>query len=106
MQSIPYAGYLAPHVGLIRELHERGASTWAIAEALYDAGARAQTSSPYSVAMGRANHLTNLQGMVIYIERRLGLRTRRIRILNLKKSNEKRAPGLAHQALQIFRIGR
>src|SRR5205823_2225152 len=86
MKNIGYSGYLAAHVELIRDLHGRGASTWAIAEALYAAGARADTSGPYPVEMSRADHLVNLRGMVIYVQRRLGLRIRRARVLNLKAS--------------------
>jgi hypothetical protein len=51
---------------------------------LFDAGARAQTSGAGPVVMSRTAHIVNLQGMVIYVQRRLGLRIRRVRVLNLK----------------------
>jgi hypothetical protein len=88
-----YRGYLADHLERIRDLHARGGSTRAIAEALYDAGARARSSSPYSSDLDRAGQLVNLRGMVIHIQRRLGLRTRRIRILNLRATKIETAPG-------------
>jgi hypothetical protein len=78
-----YNGYLVAHVGRIRELHERGASTRGIAEALFEVGARAQTSGSGPVEMSRTAHITNLQVMVIYVQQRLGLRVRRVRVLNL-----------------------
>ena len=85
MKNLGYNGYLAAHVECIRTLHESGASTAAIAEALYAAGARAQTSDPYpNKKMDRAAHLVNLRAMVIHVQRRLGLRIRRVRVLNLK----------------------
>jgi hypothetical protein len=78
-----YTGYLATQTKLIRDLHEGGASTLDIASALYAVGVRAQTSNPYD-ELNRAEQITNLRGMVIYVLQRLGLRTRRVRILNLK----------------------
>jgi hypothetical protein len=93
--QMSYRGYLSDHVELIRALHEGGASTWEIATALYNAGARAHRSSPHTGKMSRAEHLVNLRAMVIYVQRRLGLRHRRIRILNLKanQKNGGRRPG-------------
>lgn len=88
-----YHGYLACHIELIRDLHGRGASTRAIAIALYDAGARAHTSSPYSSDLDRAGHVTNLRGMVIYVQQRLQLRVRHVRVLNLKANESGRRPG-------------
>jgi hypothetical protein len=79
-----YHGYLADYVELIRSLHRRGASTWAIAETLFEIGVRAHSSSPDPDEMSRADHLVNLRGMVIYVQRRLDLRIRRYRVLNLK----------------------
>jgi hypothetical protein len=87
-----YNGYLANHVELIRALHQGGASTLAIAETLYATGARAQTSSPYSTKMSRAAHLTNLRAMTIFILQRLGLRHRRVRVLNLRATEIETAP--------------
>ncbi len=52
-----YAGYLAPYVATIRELHGRGASTREIAEALYEKGARARSSDPHSIRLTREHHL-------------------------------------------------
>ena len=102
-EKTPYSGYLAPHVDRIREMHASGASTLAIAEALYEAGARAQTSGPFPVKLTRADHLINLRAMVIYIERRLGLRIRRYRVLNLKPVNEKSgAPGVGPDAPNLL----
>jgi hypothetical protein len=73
-----YQGYLAPHVERIRTMHEAGADTRAIAEELYRLGARASTTSPYE-RMRRDHHVVNLQGMVLHVLQRLGLRTRRRR---------------------------
>ncbi len=81
--STPYSGYLAAYVELIRALHEDGATTGAIAEALYAAGARARTSDPRSGRLSRKQHLVNLRAMIIHVQRRLGLRIRHVRILNL-----------------------
>jgi hypothetical protein len=83
--NAPYTGYLVPFVGLIRAMHERGASTMATAIALYDAGARAHTSDPsHAPGMTRQDHCRNLRAMVIYAQRRMGLRVRRVRVLTLK----------------------
>jgi hypothetical protein len=97
-----YSGYLAVHTSLIRTLHEGGASTRAIAEALYDAGARASTSSPSpaEMTMTRDEHIANLHGMTYYVLQCLGLRTRRIRILNLRANKTKEASGVRPDASQ------
>ncbi len=83
MSETTYSGYLAKYTEMIRDLHGRGASTRAIATALYAAGARASTSNPND-RLSRAEHLVNLRGMVLYVQRRLGLRIRRVRVLHLK----------------------
>jgi hypothetical protein len=81
-----YNGYLRDHVEQIRALHERGATTREIAESLYLAGARANTSEPAAHArvMSREHHIANLQTMALFVLQRLGLRHRRVRVLNLK----------------------
>ena len=92
-----YSGYLRGHVEQIRTLHERGATTREIAESLYLAGARANTSDPavLSRVMSREHHVTNLQTMVLFVLQRLGLRRRRVRILSLKAERERcAAPGV------------
>ena len=61
-----YTGYLAPHLDLIVAAHQRGLSPHLIAERLFAAGARAQTSDP--------NHIADLRAMTLYVLRRLGLR--------------------------------
>jgi hypothetical protein len=91
--SIPYNGYLAAYVELIRALHEGGASTWEIAKALYAAGARARSSDPHSGRLSRKQHLVNLRAMTIHIQRRLGLRMRHVRVMNLKAIEVKRPAG-------------
>src|SRR5436190_755853 len=93
MSDTAYNGYLAKYTAMIRDLHERGASTRAIAESLYEAGAGAQRSDPYSIEMSRAEHVVNLRAVVIHVQRRLGLRTRRVRVLNLKASEVKHPAG-------------
>jgi hypothetical protein len=81
-----YNGYLRDHVEQIRALHERGATTREIAESLYLAGARTNTSDPaaHSRVMSREHHIANLQTMALFVLQRLGLRRRRVRVLNLK----------------------
>jgi hypothetical protein len=81
-----YNGYLRDHVEQIRTLHECGATTREIAESLYLAGARANTSEPaaHSRVMSREHHIANLQTMALFVLQRLGLRRRRVRVLNLK----------------------
>jgi hypothetical protein len=88
----PYAGYLANHIARIRAMYEGGASTREIAEALYAAGVRARPSDPYD-KLDRSGHLRNLRGTTIYVLRRLGLRTRRVRILNLTATEMKLPAG-------------
>jgi hypothetical protein len=67
-----YGGYLAPYVERIRELHAEGRSTREIAKALYDLGARAYSTDPDN-RMSREHHVQNLQTMLTYVLRRLGL---------------------------------
>jgi len=76
-----YSGYLSPHVDRIRSMHEAGADTRQIAEALYALGARASTSEPGvpSYKLPRRHHVQNLRLMVLHVLQRLGLRTRRKR---------------------------
>lgn len=93
MSDTAYNGYLAKYTETIRDLHERGASTRAITEALYAAGARARSSNPHSGKLSRKQQLVNLRAMVIHVQRRLGLRIRRVRILNLKASEVKLPTG-------------
>jgi hypothetical protein len=75
----PYSGYLAQYLDLITEAHARGLSLRAIAEALYDAGARAQSSEPiaWAPALTRDHHIRNLSTMAHYALVRLGLRIRK-----------------------------
>jgi len=79
MGPVAYAGYLAPHLDLIIEGHKRGFPIRRIAELLYAAGARAQTSDARPRVLSREQHVANLQAMVAYVLVRLGLRTRRSR---------------------------
>jgi hypothetical protein len=81
MTKMPYNGYLSPYVERIRTMHEGGAGTREIAEALYKLGARADTSDPNvpPYRMRRRHHVTNLRLMVLHVLQRLGLRTRRKR---------------------------
>lgn len=89
MEQLRYNGYLAPYADRIRLLHEHGASTREIAEALYALGVRAQTSDPLRTkGMSREAHIINLQAMTIHVQRRLGLRIRRVRTLNLRPTRE------------------
>jgi hypothetical protein len=86
-----YDGYLAPHLDLIRERHARGANTREIAEALYMAGARADTSAPGVFRLTRANHVENLRMMTLYALQRLQLRApRKARggLLNAKRRRD------------------
>ena len=75
-----YSGYLSPHVDRILAMHRDGASTSAIAEALYQSGVRADTTSPYILKMQRAHHVSNLRGLVLHVLQRHGLRVRRQRL--------------------------
>lgn len=70
-----YTGYLAPHIALVIEGHRQGLPPAAIAERLYQAGARAQSSERH-IVLTPERHVRNLQGMVIYVLMRLGLRVR------------------------------
>ena len=75
-----YCGYLAPHVECIRAMHLAGANTRAIAEELYQRGARAQTVNPYVVSkMRRMHQVANLRAMTLHVLHRLGLHTPRKR---------------------------
>jgi hypothetical protein len=84
-----YSGYLTAYVPQIRELHGTGATVRQIAEAIFAAGARAQTSEPIQLDMSRDHHVANLALMVLYVLRRLGLRSpRRVRVLRLKAERD------------------
>jgi hypothetical protein len=76
-----YDGYLSPHLARIREMHEAGHGTRAIAEALFAEGVRASTSDPNvrPSKLSREHHVKNLRGMVLHALQRLGLRTRQTR---------------------------
>jgi hypothetical protein len=56
-------------------MHEAGANTREIAEALYAAGARANTSEPGipPYKLRREHHITNLKMMTLFALQRLGL---------------------------------
>ena len=71
-----YTGYLAPFADLLIEGYREGLSTVALAERLYEAGARADTSEPGAALMSRQHHIRNLRAMVVYAQVRLGLRMR------------------------------
>ena len=75
-----YSGYLSPHADRILAMHQDGAGTRAIAEALYQSGVRADTTSPYILKMQRAHHIANLRLMVLHMLQRHGLRVRRKRL--------------------------
>ena len=47
-----YSGYLSPLIDRILAMHQDGADTRTIAEALYRAGVRADTTSPYVLRCG------------------------------------------------------
>jgi hypothetical protein len=79
-RTTSYAGHLAPHLDLIIDGHRRGLSIRDIAEALYAAGARAETSDPGQLRqLSQAHHVVNLAAMVAYVLTRCGLRKRRSR---------------------------
>jgi hypothetical protein len=82
MNDQSYGGYLSLYVGTVRQMHEAGAGTRAIAEALYALGARASTSDPHvkPSKLSKAHHIKNLTLMTLFVLQRLGLRTRRKRL--------------------------
>jgi hypothetical protein len=91
-----YSGYLAPHLDLIRALHEGGRSTREIAEALYRVGVRSQSSGAFDPPPTLSQHIQNLQGMTLYALRRLGLRRpRRVRNLTVKPLKTRKLKGIA-----------
>jgi hypothetical protein len=77
MGDMEYAGYLAPHLDLIRDAHVRGADTREIATLLYERGARASTSDPHVHTLSRSHHIANLQTLSLFVLQRLGLRAPR-----------------------------
>ena len=89
-----YRGYLSPFVEHIRAMHQAGADTREIAEALYRLGARANTTDLYVPRMRRARHIQNLRLMVLHVLQRYGLRTRRQRIQRWPR------PGPAHDQVE------
>jgi len=66
-----YGGYLASHIDVIAEGFHQGLSPRAIAEHLYQRGARASHAIPT-----REDHIRSLRAMVVYVLMRLGLRVR------------------------------
>ena len=73
-----YTGYLTPYLDRIRAMHGAGHGTREIADALYAAGARANTSAPGvpSYKLTKAHHIKNLRVLTLFALKRLGLRTR------------------------------
>jgi hypothetical protein len=82
--SMNYSGYLSEHLDLIRAAHARGEGSHAIAEELYLAGARAQTSEPGVHELSPDHHLRNLQTMTLHVLRQLGLHVRKSRHLDAR----------------------
>jgi hypothetical protein len=87
-----YTGYLTPFLPLVTDGHRRGLSTRAIAELLYAAGARADTS-PGMHRLTEAHHIKNLRVMVVYAQIRLGLRARRPRARTQLTARPRRGAG-------------
>jgi hypothetical protein len=71
-----YAGYLSPFVDLLIEGHRAGLSTAALAERLYAAGARSDSSEPRAGPLSKQHHIRNLRTMALYALVRLGQRAR------------------------------
>jgi hypothetical protein len=72
-----YTGYLTAHLHLLRDSHARGAGTREIAELLYAAGARSDTSEPGEHVLTYEHHIANLRTMALYALTRLGLPVRK-----------------------------
>jgi hypothetical protein len=84
--SRSYRGYLSPHVKTIYAMAEAGASTREIAEAVYAAGARSQTTDRPRRRPGRQlgdkiqrAQVRALRALVLHVLQRFGLRTRKKR---------------------------
>jgi hypothetical protein len=71
-----YAGYLAKFADLLIEGHRAGLSTAALAERLYAAGARSDTSEPRAAPLSKQHQIRNLRTAALYALVRLGQRAR------------------------------